>query len=172
MHPTSPTLGFTCLKTQYGKTHGSVWKKKRRKNEVTQTATAQNGQGWGGGANEISGAHHRHLSDVANDVPRVLPRAIVAIAYRYESARCDKCHRPERERRNLPFFARPPHPPEKAGPLMSIMWTDGCRGPEGASSHNKHWSPQSHDDAPQTVCYSGSANPLFMVFITTCQDIN
>lgn len=55
---------------------------------------------------------------------------------------------------------------------MSIMWTDGCRGPEGASSHNKHWSPQSHDDAPQTVCYSGSANPLFMVFITTCQDIN
>lgn len=87
--------------------------KEKKEKQITQTATAQNGQGWGGEANEISGAHHRHLSDVANDVPRVLPHAIVAIAYRYESARCDKCHRPKRERRNLPFFARPPIPKKK-----------------------------------------------------------
>lgn len=158
----SSTLGFTCLKTQSGKRTVVFGEKEEGKNKITQMAAAQNGQGWGREANEISGAHHRHLSDVANDVPRVLPCAIVAIAYRYESVRCDKCHRPERERRNLPFFAclpsseSPVPPPKKDGPLMSIMWTDGCRGPEGASSHNKHWSPQSHDDAPQTVCDSGS----------------
>lgn len=34
-------------------------------------------------------------------------------------------------------------------------------------------SLQSHDDGPQTVCpLTAPANLLFMLFITTCQDIN
>lgn len=32
-----------------------------------------------------------------------------------------------------------------------VNHADGYMEPEGASSHNKHWSPQSHDDGPQTA---------------------
>ena len=35
---------------------------------------------------------------------------------------------------------------------INVNHVDGYRKPEGASSHNnKRWSPQSHDDGPQTV---------------------
>lgn len=73
---------------------------------------------------------------------------------------------PKEKNTNLPGFF-----PPKTAPLMSIMWT--APGSQRVPAHTASAGPHSvMMTVPRRSILTAPANLLFMVFITTCQDIN